>query len=102
MRSSRRLASPPPAPGAIASVRLDRGGEVVASFGAVELLAQLVAYVGRLGSLLSNELGLDPFQALHAELLGRRFVMFADGRELVGLLLEPGADAQLLRQRLGV
>jgi hypothetical protein len=83
-------------------VRLDRVGQVVASSGEVDLLSQLVAYIGRLASLLSSELSLDPFVALHAELVGTRVIVFADAGELVGLLFEPGAQPQLLRQRLGI
>lgn len=99
-RAVERVAAPPRA--ALASVRLDAAGTVLASEGAADVLAQLAAYVGRIADLVGRELSLDPFSALHAELLGRRVVVFEDAGELVGLLLEPGQRAQLLRQQLGV
>jgi len=100
--SERSAARSRPAGLALASVRLDSSGAVMASQGSVDLLSQLVAYVGRLAALLSQELSLDAFSALHAELLGLRVVVFQDAGELVGLMLEPGQHVQELRQRLGV
>lgn len=88
--------------GAVAAVRLDRSGDLLSSLGPCELLQPLVAYVGNLTRLLSRDLALDPFDALHAELVGLRVVVFEDAGELVGLLFEPGARAQMLRRQLGV
>jgi Domain of unknown function (DUF4388) len=123
-RSSRAPSSvparrrPPPPPGAargpfvggeppagsslIASVRIDARGEVVGAFGSDEQLPQLVAYVSRVASLLQAAFALDPFEALHAELSGKRLLIFQDQDELVGLVMKPGSAAQELRQRFGV
>lgn len=111
--SPRASVPPPPAPlgvslapsagsAALACVRVARSGDVVAAQGPVDQLTQLVSYVGRLTTLISSELDLDPFHALCAELMGLRVVVFEDGGDLVGLLLQPGPEAQALRQRLGV
>lgn len=85
-----------------ASVRIDINGEVVAQQGASDALAPLVAYVTRMGALLGPQLGLEPFEALSAELGGRRALIYVEGREMVGLLLTPGLVYQEMRQQLGV
>lgn len=113
-----RRASPPPPPvpsrsssmsgipdagsSLLACVRLDPRGDVVGAFGSDEQLAQLVAYVSRIAALVQADFALDPFDALHAELSGKRVLIFQDGRELVGLVMKPSSAAQELRQRLGV
>jgi Domain of unknown function (DUF4388) len=86
----------------IASVRIDARGEVVGAFGSDEQLPQLVAYVSRVASLLQAAFALDPFDALHAELSGKRVLIFQDQDELVGLVMKPSSAAQELRQRFGV
>lgn len=86
----------------LASVRIDGQGNVMSSFGDTDLLSQLVAYVTQLMALVQAELSLDPFAALHAELEGKRVLVFEDAGETVGLLMRPGPEAHDLRQRLGV
>jgi hypothetical protein len=86
----------------LASVRIDMNGEIVAQHGATDVLAPLVGYVTRMGALLGPQLGLEPFEALSAELGGRRALIYVEGREMVGLLLTPGPVYQELRQQLGV
>jgi hypothetical protein len=84
-----------------ASVRVSPNGEVLNADGDVEMFGALVAYVTRLSVVLGTELGLEPFDSLHAELGGERLVVFADGPDTVGLLLRAGATAQELRKQLG-
>lgn len=86
----------------LASVRIDMNGEVVAQHGATDVLAPLVGYVTRMGALLGPQLGLEPFEALSADLGERRALIYVEGREMVGLLLTPGPVYQELRQQLGV
>jgi hypothetical protein len=86
----------------IASVRIDMNGEVVSHNGPSDSIAPLVAYVTRMGALLGPQLGLEPFEALAAELGKRRALVFVEGDEMVGLLLPAGALCQELRQQLGL
>ncbi|MDB4989625.1 MAG: hypothetical protein JWN04_4803, partial [Myxococcaceae bacterium] len=86
----------------IASVRVDARGALVSSFGSGDQLAQLVAYIAHVVGLIQADFALDTFQALHAELSGQRMLMFQEGGDVVGLLMQPGEGAQELRQRLGV
>jgi hypothetical protein len=86
----------------IASVRIDMNGEVVAYNGPADALAPLVAYVTRMGALLGPQLGLEPFEALAAELGKRRALVFVEADEMVGMLLPAGALCQELRQQLGL
>jgi Domain of unknown function (DUF4388) len=86
----------------IASVRIDMNGDIVAQNGRADALASLVAYVTRMGALLGPQLGLEPFEALGADLGKRRALVFVEGEQMVGLLLPPGALCQELRQQLGV
>jgi len=87
---------------ALASVRIDMNGEIVAQQGTSDVLAALVSYVTRMGALLGPQLGLEPFEALSAELGIRRALIYVEGREMVGLLLAPGPVYQEMRQQLGV
>jgi hypothetical protein len=86
----------------LASVRIDMNGEIVAQHGAMDTLAPLVGYVTRMGALLGPQLGLEPFEALSAELGGRRALIYVEGKEMVGLLLFAGPVYQEMRQQLGV
>jgi hypothetical protein len=86
----------------LASVRIDMNGEIVAQQGGSDVLAPLVCYVTRMGALLGSQLGLEPFEALSAELGARRALIYVEGQEMVGLLLAPGPVYQELRQQLGV
>lgn len=86
----------------LASVRIDINGEIVAVQGNADSLAPLVGYVTRMGALLALQLGLEPFEALSADLGKQRALIFTEGDEMVGLLLAPGALLQELRQQLGV
>jgi hypothetical protein len=86
----------------IASVRIDMNGDVVAQNGRADVLASLVAYVTRMGALLGPQLGLEPFEALAAELGKRRALVFVEADHMVGLLLPQGTLCQELRQQLGV
>jgi hypothetical protein len=86
----------------IASVRIDMHGEVVGAFGGDDQLAQLVAYVSRIATLVQCDFALDPFEALHAELAGKRVLIYHDDNDLVGVVMRPSSAAQELRQRLGV
>jgi hypothetical protein len=86
----------------LASVRIDINGEIVAHHGATDVLAPLVGYVTRMGALLGPQLGLEPFEALSADLGERRALIYVEGREMVGLLLTSGPVYQELRQQLGV
>jgi hypothetical protein len=101
--------SPGSAPGLVsqeghvlASVRIDMNGEIVARQGDADMLAPLVGYVTRMGALLGLSLGLEAFEALSADLGKKRALIYAEGEEMVGLLLEPGAVYQELRQQLSV
>ena len=80
----------------------DVNGEIVAQQGASDMLAPLVAYVTRMGALIGSQLGLESFEALSAELGDERALIYAEGPEMVGLLLAPGPVYQELRQQLGV
>jgi hypothetical protein len=86
----------------LASVRIDINGQLVAVHGNAKELAPLVGYVTRMGALLALQLGLEPFEALSADLGKQRALIFTEGDEMVGLLLGPGALYQELRQQLGV
>jgi hypothetical protein len=86
----------------LASVRVDMNGEIVARNGAADALAPLIGYITRMGALLGVQLGLDPFEALAADLGTKRALVYVEGNEMVGLLLGPGALYQELRQQLGV
>ncbi len=86
----------------IASVRIDMNGEIVTEHGNHENLAALTAYVTRIGALLGVAMGLESFEAMHVELGGKRLLVFADGAEMVGLLMLPGPAVNELRQQLGV
>ncbi len=86
----------------VASVRVDVRGEVVGTFGPDDQLGQLVAYVSRVAALVQADFALEPFDALHAELTGKRVLIYRDAGELVGVVMKPSAEAQELRQRLGV
>jgi hypothetical protein len=86
----------------LASVRIDMNGEIVAQHGATDVLAPLVGYVARMGALLGPQLGLEPFEALSAELGARRALIYVEGKDMVGLLLSPGPAYQGMRQQLGV
>ncbi|HEX6241025.1 MAG TPA: DUF4388 domain-containing protein [Polyangiales bacterium] len=86
----------------LASVRIDINGEIVAIQGHAETLAPLVGYVTRMGALLALQLGLEPFEALSADLGKQRALIFSEGDEMVGLMLGPGALHQELRHQLGV
>jgi hypothetical protein len=86
----------------LASVRIDARGEVRSSSGGDEQLAQLVAYVSRIAALVQADFALDPFDALHAELSGKRVLIYKEDDELVGTVWRPGSAAQELRQKLGV
>lgn len=86
----------------LASVRLSTAGEVLSSNGKAEQLAELVAYVTRIGELIGTELALDPFESLYAELGDERLLVFSDGDDVVGLLLTPGTTAEELRRQLGM
>ena len=77
----------------IASVRIDMNGDVISEHGQNEQLAPLVAYVTRIGALLGATLGLEPFDAMHVELGGKRLLVFADGGEMVGLMMSAGPAA---------
>ncbi|MFT3923173.1 MAG: DUF4388 domain-containing protein [Myxococcales bacterium] len=89
-------------PAMIASVRLDMNGELISEHGQNEHLAPLVAYVTRIGALLGATLGLESFDALHVELGGKRLLVFADGGEMVGLMMSAGPAVNELRHQLGV
>jgi hypothetical protein len=97
-----RKSEPPRDDSVLATVRIDARGEVVTGFGSDERLAQLVAYVSRVATLLQADFALDPFDALHAELSGKRVLIYAEAGELVGVVMKPSAAAQALRQRHGV
>lgn len=84
-----------------ASVRVSTNGKLLAAEGDMDLFAELVAYVTRLGVVLGAELALEPFESLYAEFAGERLVVFLDGGDTVGLLLSAGATAQELRRQLG-
>jgi hypothetical protein len=86
----------------LASVRIDVNGEVVSQHGSVDTLAPLVAYVTRIGALLSFQLGLHAFEAVSADLGPHKALVFVEGKEMVGLLLAPGPLYQELRQQLDV
>jgi hypothetical protein len=86
----------------LASVRIDVNGEVVSQHGSVDTLAPLVAYVTRMGALLSFQLGLHAFEAISADLGPHKALVFVEGKEMVGLLLAPGPLYQELRHQLGV
>ncbi|HEX5657034.1 MAG TPA: hypothetical protein VFX59_07555, partial [Polyangiales bacterium] len=110
--SERRVPPPPPAKARVeareqnqdvlASVRIDARGEVHSSAGGDEQLGQLVAYVSRIASLVQADFALDPFDALHAELAGKRVLIYQEGDALIGLVMKPSSAAQELRQKLGV
>jgi hypothetical protein len=89
-------------PAMIGSVRIDMNGDVIALHGQNEQLAPLVAYITRIGALLGATLGLESFDALHVELGGKRLLVFADGGEMVGLMLSAGPAVNELRLQLGV
>jgi hypothetical protein len=86
----------------LASVRIDMNGEIVERKGDADALAPLVGYVTRMGALLGLALGLEAFEALSADLGNKRALIYAEGEDMVGLLLEPGAVYQELRQQLSV
>jgi hypothetical protein len=86
----------------IASVRIDMNGEIVTEHGSHENLAALTAYVTRIGALLGVSLGLEAFDAMHVELGATRLLVFADGSEMVGLMMSPGPAVNELRQQLSV
>ena len=86
----------------LASVRVDAYGTLIDASGDHDHLVQLVAYVTRLVSLIQSDFGLDPFEALHAELAGLRVLVLKEAGETFGLLMQPGSAAKALRQRLGV
>ncbi len=100
----RPLAEAEPVSGAalLASVRVDAHGEVIGAFGHREMLAPLVAYVAHMASRISAELGLAPFDALHAELSGLRVTVFDEDGEKIGVMMQPSREARELRQRFGV
>jgi hypothetical protein len=95
-----------PAPGSdaaqVASVRVDAGGALVASHGAADHLAQLTAYVAQLLGLVRADFSLEPFEALYAELLGLRLLVYPEAGDVVGVLMQPGPAAQALRAELGI
>lgn len=101
---------PPPPPHAteradasiVASVRISEDGQVIPGHGDAETLSQLVAYTMRLGTLAGAHLGLEPMDALYADLGDRRVVVFNDQGDTVGLVLTPGATVTELRRQLGV
>jgi hypothetical protein len=86
----------------LATVRIDMNGEIVERQGAADALAPLVGYVTRMGALLGLSLGLEAFEALSADLGKKRALVYVEGTEMVGLLLEPGARYQELRHQLSV
>jgi hypothetical protein len=89
-------------PALVASVRLDAQGALIDTYGSSDHLAQLVAYVVLVVSLIKVDFALDPFEALHADLLGLRVLIFREAGDILGLLMTPGSSTQDLRQRLGV
>lgn len=86
----------------LASVRINLDGEVVSHSGSAETLAPLVAYVTRMGALLSTQLGLRAFEALSADLGSQKALIFVEGHEMVGLLMSSGSMYAEIRQQLGV
>lgn len=110
----RRLPPPPPAElrrpstppsedqSVLASVRMNAQGAVVGSSGGDDQLAQLTAYVARVAALIQDDFALAPFDALHAELAGKRVLIYRSQGELIGMVMKPGSAAQELRQKLGV
>lgn len=100
--SSAKLAIASEEGSVLASVRIDMNGEIVARQGAADALAPLIGYVTRMGALLGVQLGLEPFEALAADLGKKRALIYVEGNEMVGLLLGPGALYQEMRQQLGL
>lgn len=86
----------------IASVRISEDGQVIPGHGDADTLSQLVAYTMRLGTLAGAHLGLEPMDALYADLGDRRVMVFNDQGDTVGLVLTPGTTVAELRRQLGV
>jgi hypothetical protein len=101
-RPGSSVTEPSEEPPMIASVRIDMNGEVISEHGENDHLAPLVAYVTRIGALLGATLGLESFEALHVELGDKRLLVFADGGEMVGLMMSAGPAVSELRHQLGV
>lgn len=107
-REPPQLPPPPPVPSeraesaVVASVRITEDGQVIPGHGDADTLSQLVAYTMRLGTLAGAHLGLEPMDALYADLGDRRVVVFNDQGDTVGLVLTPGTTVTELRKQLGV
>ena len=85
------------------TMRLAPGGGILASKGADEDMAGVVAYAHRLGQLAGELLGLDPFVAMECTFKGGRLLLFEEENgETVALRPRTENNLQPLRDRLGL
>ncbi len=94
-----------PAPAATAGtgqafVRLDREGNVIASRGDTDELAQMASYAARLSDLIGEALGMTRFTALESTHSAGRHVIHLDPEGgVVALRASPGADLSAIRKK---
>ncbi len=98
-----QVATPPPVPddakGVLGSLRLGADFEPTTRTGDVDALAPTVAYVVCLAALVADRLGLEPLDALHAELGGEHLFVTFEGEETHAVRARPGPALDALRTK---
>jgi hypothetical protein len=85
------------------TMRLAPGGGILASKGADDEMAGVVAYAHRLGQLTGELLGLEPFVAMECGFAGGRLLLFEEENgETVALRPRTENNLQPLRDKLGL
>jgi hypothetical protein len=84
-------------------IRMSPDGKVIASHGATQAFAGVIAFALRLGQLAGEQLGLEGFRAMECALRETAyFVVLEDGGGIVVLQPHASADADSVRALLGL